>query len=261
MRPATSVPVTTSPAPDSVNARSTARRGCPSVSRGFGPSKRSASSQRGDAVAGDGRHRHDRGVAQAGRHQQRAHLGGDQRNVVAGDIGLGQRDDASVDAKQIEDRGVFAGLRHDTVIERHHQQRRIDSGGAGQHGVYETLVARHIDEAERPSRRVGIGEAEIDRDAATLFLREPIGVDAGERLHQRGLAVVDMTRGADDHGRPSRGTGGLPTVLHARSDTAPGRTPASGYNAGSVAARKRRATGRTNEGHSPARLRSSDCSP
>ena len=77
-------------------------------------------------------------------------------NVAAGDVGLGQRDDASVDAQQIEDRGVLPGLRHDAVIQRHHQQRRIDAGGAGQHGVHETLVAGHVDEAERaaglPSR-------------------------------------------------------------------------------------------------------------
>ena len=77
----------------------------------------------------------------------------------------------------------------------------IDAAGARDHGVHEFLVARHIDKAEhRAVRRRQIGEAEIDRYAARLLFLEAIGVDAGERAHQRGLAVIDVARGADDHG-------------------------------------------------------------
>ena len=49
-------------------------------------------------------------------------------------------------------------------------------------------------------RRRQIGEAEVDRDAARLLLLQAVGVDAGQRAHQRGLAVVDVAGGADDHG-------------------------------------------------------------
>ena len=43
-------------------------------------------------------------------------------------------------------------------------------------------MAGHIDEAEhRAVRCRQIGEAEIDGDAARLFLLEPVGIDAGER--------------------------------------------------------------------------------
>jgi len=38
------------------------------------------------------------------------------------------------------------------------------------------------------------GEAEIDRDAAALLFFPAIGIDAGERLDERRLAVVDMSR-------------------------------------------------------------------
>ena len=63
------------------------------------------------------------------------------------------------------------------------------------------LVAGHVDEAEhRPVRRRQIGEAEIDGDAARLFLLQPIAIDAGQRFDQRGLAMIDMAGGADDHG-------------------------------------------------------------
>jgi len=95
---------------------------------------------------------------------------------------------------------VFAGLRHHTVVGRDHQQREIDACRAGQHGVDETLVAGHVDEAEHPAiiqRLVGI--AQLDGDAARLFLLEPVGVDTGDRTHQRRLAMVDMSGGADDH--------------------------------------------------------------
>ena len=49
-------------------------------------------------------------------------------------------------------------------------------------------------------RRRQIGKAEIDRDAARFLLLQAIGIDAGQRAHQRGLAVIDMAGGADDHG-------------------------------------------------------------
>ena len=41
-------------------------------------------------------------------------------------------------------------------------------------------------------------EAEIDRDAARFFLGQPVGVDSGERLDQRGLAVINVTGGRED---------------------------------------------------------------
>ena len=41
-------------------------------------------------------------------------------------------------------------------------------------------------------------ESDIDGDAAALFFFQPVRVDAGQGLHQRGLAVVDVPRRADD---------------------------------------------------------------
>ena len=76
----------------------------------------------------------------------------------------------------------------------------IDFAHAGEHVVDEAFVAGHVDEAdqlviaERP-----VGEAQIDRDAARLFLGQAVGVDARQRLHQQRLAVVDVACGGDDH--------------------------------------------------------------
>ncbi len=43
-----------------------------------------------------------------------------------------------------------------------------------------------------------MGEAEVDGDPALLLLVPAIAVDAGERLDQARLAVVDVAGGADD---------------------------------------------------------------
>ena len=51
---------------------------------------------------------------------------------------------------------------------------------------------------ERAARRqLEPREAELDRDPALALLGQAVGVDAGERLDQRGLAVVDVTGGPE----------------------------------------------------------------
>ena len=45
-----------------------------------------------------------------------------------------------------------------------------------------------------------VGETDVDGDAAGFLLRQPVGIDTGQRPHQRRLAVIDMAGGADDHG-------------------------------------------------------------
>ncbi len=63
----------------------------------------------------------------------------------------------------------------------------------------ELLVAGDVDDPERvAARQVEPREPELDRDAALLLLAETVGVDAGQRLDELGLAVVDVTRGAED---------------------------------------------------------------
>ena len=46
-----------------------------------------------------------------------------------------------------------------------------------------------------------------------LLLRQAVGVDAGESLHQRGLAVVDVAGGSDDHVRTSASAQEFPFAL------------------------------------------------
>ena len=95
---------------------------------------------------------------------------------------------------------VLSRLRHRPVIGGDDQQHEVDASGARYHVVDEALVTGHIHKAERADSCHGaIREAEIDRDAARFFLGQPIGIDTGQRTHQRRLAVIDVAGGADYH--------------------------------------------------------------
>ena len=127
--------------------------------------------------------------------QQRVHLRGDLRIARRGEIGLGQRHNPAIDAEQLQDLHVLAGLWHHAVVEGHHQKRCIDAACTGEHGVDKPLMPGHVDEAER----IGIGVAKIDGDAATLLLGQTVRINTGQCLHQRCLAMIDMAGGANDH--------------------------------------------------------------
>ena len=96
---------------------------------------------------------------------------------------------------------MLARLRHDAVVGRHDEQREIYAGRAGEHGVHEALVARHIDEADDVPRRARqISKAQFDGDAAAPLLLQAVGIDACQCAHEARLAVIDVAGGADDHG-------------------------------------------------------------
>src|SRR5207302_10290931 len=63
----------------------------------------------------------------------------------------------------------------------------------------ETGMARDVDDSYQPAAGQGqVCKAEVDGHPPPLLLGQPVGVDAGQRLDQRGLAVVDVASGADD---------------------------------------------------------------
>ena len=143
--------------------------------------------------------RDDRRVVQEGAADQLADLQLDDlaRRLVH-EVALGQGDDAVAQAEQAEDFEVLARLRHDRIVGGDDEQGEVDAGGAGEHVLDEALVAGHVDDAEAEVAEVEAGEADVDGDAAGLFLGQAVAVDAGEGLDERGLAVVDVAGGAED---------------------------------------------------------------
>ena len=149
-----------------------------------------------DAIAGDGRHREDRRVGQERALHQLPDVVLHQRQPLGiHQIFFGDDDEAAAHLQQIEDVQVLAGLGHHAVVRGHYEQHQVDGGDAGDHVFDEFFMAGHIDDG---SGIAEMGKADVDGQAARLLLLQAIGIDAGERLDQGGLAVIDVTGGAEN---------------------------------------------------------------
>ena len=205
------VPVTTVPEPRAENTRSTHNLGRP-LSRGGGAARITASSaarsssmprplrpSTGTTGHVDSRVASTRSASSTSRELER--LGVD-------DVGLGERDDAVADVEQIQNLDVLGGLRHPTLVRGDDEHRHVDGADPGEHVLDEPHMAGHVDEADHLTAGQGRErEAEVDREAARLLLREAIRVRAGERENERRLPVVDVARsGNDPHVRPIQPT-------------------------------------------------------
>ncbi len=125
-------------------------------------------------------------------------LPGELAELLVDGIGLGDGHDDPGHPHQADDLKVLAGLRHHALVGRHHQERPIDAGRAGNHGVDQPLMPGDVHEVQLEVILAQLGEAEVDGDPPFPFLREPVTVGAGECLDQGGLAVIDVTGGAED---------------------------------------------------------------
>ena len=88
---------------------------------------------------------------------------------------------------------MLLGLRHPAVVRRHHQQREIHCAHAGHHVFHKILMPRHIHNPETVPGQFKMREAEVDGDATLFLFRQAVGIAASECLHQRALAMVNMT--------------------------------------------------------------------
>ena len=119
--------------------------------------------------------------------------------VVIQEIRLGECDHAVTHADQLEDAQVFLALGLPTFGAGDHEDTGVDRADAGQHVAQEPDVAGHVDEADRlAGRQRRMGEAEVDGETPALLLGPAVRVGAGQREHQRRLAVVDVAGGGDD---------------------------------------------------------------
>jgi hypothetical protein len=90
---------------------------------------------------------------------------------------------------------VLAGLEVDRLVGRDDQEDDVDRRRARDHVLDEPLVAGDVDDADPLAVLEEKGaKPEIDRHLALFFLGQAVGVDAGEPLDERGLAVVDVAR-------------------------------------------------------------------
>jgi hypothetical protein len=92
---------------------------------------------------------------------------------------------------------MLACLWHHAFISRDYEREQIDAVRSRQHIFDKPLVTGNIDEPDTQIIQLEIGEAEVDRDAASFFFRKTIGIGAGQSAHESALAVIDVTGGAD----------------------------------------------------------------
>ena len=92
-----------------------------------------------------------------------------------------QRHHRARDPEIGEDLQVFLGLWHPAVVGCDDEKRRVHRADASNHVLDEILVSRHVNQPETESRQREVREAEVDGDAARLFLRQPVGIGAGQR--------------------------------------------------------------------------------
>ena len=95
-------------------------------------------------------------------------------------------------------------LGHDAVVCSDDQQCVLLIRDARDHVVNESVVTWDIDKANalRINRRVS--KTQIDGQPARLFFLESISVDAGKRLYDRSLSVIDMPGERNDQVSESR---------------------------------------------------------
>jgi hypothetical protein len=133
-------------------------------------------------------------------------------------VALRHRDHAVLDTEQSQDREVLVRLRPRALRGVDHEQKEIDAGRPGDHRADEALVAGDVDHRYgAAARELEWRVPQVDRDAALALLRQPVGVLAGQCLHERRLAVVDMARSAErERNRRNRVTHAFDFARYAR---------------------------------------------
>ena len=103
--------------------------------------------------------------------------------IVIHAIGFRERHGDLRVARQLQNLQMLTRLRHHAVITRHHQQRMVDPADTRQHVGQKLFVSGNIDKSQNPSVRLRpVGITEIDGHAALFFLRQTVGIHAGNRL-------------------------------------------------------------------------------
>ena len=173
--PAGSVPVTTVPAPFTVNRRSTHSR---TSAAGSGAGRRPTSvdqvvAQRVEPCAGPAAHRHDRRSAQ----RRAAHLvrRPRRRRRRVGEVRAGHGDDAVPHAEGVQRGEVLRGLRHPRVVGGDHEQHGGHGTDPGEHRRHEPLVPGHVDERHLARRRAATSSSSRAGSTARAGAPPPAG--------------------------------------------------------------------------------------
>src|SRR5699024_4298429 len=87
----------------------------------------------------------------------------------------------------------------ESLVGGHHQHGQVDTARPGQHIFDKLFMPRHIHNTGLESVvKVQVGKTQLDGDPPLFLLHQPVGVDAGQSLDQKGRPMVHVARRAND---------------------------------------------------------------
>ena len=114
-------------------------------------------------------------------------------------VRLRQRDDPCLHAEEPKHVEVLCRLWHRSLVGGDAQHGHVDAERRSHHRAEEALVAGHVHDARGAyPGQLEVRVSRLESDPAPLLFRKPVGIDSGERLHQRRLPVIDVARRSDD---------------------------------------------------------------
>ena len=118
--------------------------------------------------------------------------------LVVNEVRLRERHHAARYPEQVQYRQMLPRLRHYRLVRRHYQQRDVYPADARQHIVDEPLMTRHVNDADfAAGRQPEPRKAQVYRQPALFLLGESVRVYPRQRLDERGLAVIYVSRCAN----------------------------------------------------------------
>src|SRR5690606_4944298 len=140
------------------------------------------------------------------------HLDQFQQLGVVNHVGLVQEHDDVGNTNLTGQQDVLASLRHGAISSGANQDRAVHLGSTGDHVLHIVSVTRAVNVGVVTDRGIIFNVGGVDGDTTSLLFRrvidlvvtlgstaatEDFGADTGQGCSQRGLAMVDVTNGAD----------------------------------------------------------------
>ncbi len=94
---------------------------------------------------------------------------------------------------------MFPRLRHDPFVRRDHQKHQVHAHHARNHIINEAFMPRNVDNPDTvAARKIKIREPQVYRNPSPLFFLPAVRIPSRQRLDQRRLAVIDMSRSTNN---------------------------------------------------------------
>src|SRR5208282_5760928 len=120
--------------------------------------------------------------------------------VLLDKVRLCERNNTILDFQQFAYCKMLPALGHYSFISSDRHQYHINAPGAGQHIFNEPFMARHVDYSNGKFIRVNnTGKPQVYSNTALFLFFKPVGVNSGKCLYKRTLAVINVTRRAEDN--------------------------------------------------------------